>query len=149
MASFTLTKTVDAPPETVFDVITDHRGYPDLTPIRRVELEREGDPPPNGLGTIRVMHIAGPPLREEVTVYERPNRFAYKILTGAPLRDHLGHVTLEPIAGGTLVTYRIDATPVPVAGHAFVAALRAIAIPGLLRGVKREAERRAGAAATV
>jgi uncharacterized protein YndB with AHSA1/START domain len=148
MPSFTLTKTVDAPPEIVFDILTDHRGYPKITPIRRVELEREGQPAPNGLGAIRVMHLAGPPLREEITTYERPSRFAYKILSGAPLRDHLGDVTLEPIAGGTLVTYRVDAKPVPVAGHAFVGALRAVAIPGLLRGLKREAEQRAGAAAT-
>jgi uncharacterized protein YndB with AHSA1/START domain len=149
MASFTLTKTVDAPPEAVFDVITDHRGYSDITPVRRVDLEREGEPAPNGVGAIRVLHAAGPPMREEITVYERPTRFAYKILSGAPVRDHLGQVTLEPIAGGTLVTYRIDATPaVPVVGRAFVGLLKAAVIPALLRGVKREAERRAGAAAT-
>jgi uncharacterized protein YndB with AHSA1/START domain len=45
-----------APPQTVFDVLTDHRGYAEYTPLRRVELEREGDPPPNGVGAIRVLH---------------------------------------------------------------------------------------------
>jgi hypothetical protein len=149
MASFTLTKTVDAPPEVVFDVITDHRGYADISPIRRVDMEREGDPAPNGLGAIRVLHLAGPPLREEITVYERPTTFEYRILSGAPLRGHVGHVTLERIAGGTLVTYRIDGTPAPpVVGHAFMGALRTAAVPALLRGVKREAERRAAGAAT-
>lgn len=148
MASFTLTKTVDAPPEIVFDVITDHRGYADISPLRRVDIERAGEPAPNGVGAIRALHSVGPPLREEITIYERPTAFEYRILSGAPLRDHAGHVTLERIAGGTLITYRIDATPAPpVVGHAFLTALRTAAVPALLRGVKREAERRAAGAA--
>ena len=55
MASFSLAKEIKAPPELVFEVLTDHRGYPDLTPLRRVDLEREGEPAPNGVGAIRVL----------------------------------------------------------------------------------------------
>src|ERR1700761_7518598 len=96
MASFTLERRVNAPPEVVFDVLTDHRGYSKITPMRRVELEREGDPAPNGVGAIRVLHSVGPPLREEILVYRPPTRFAYTVISGAPLRDHMGTVELTP-----------------------------------------------------
>jgi len=50
MAEFTLTRHIDASAEVVFDAITNHRRYSDYTPIRRVEIEREGDTEPNGKG---------------------------------------------------------------------------------------------------
>ena len=34
MANFTLTRAIAAPPEVVFDTITDHPSYPEFTPIR-------------------------------------------------------------------------------------------------------------------
>jgi uncharacterized protein YndB with AHSA1/START domain len=135
-----------APPQTVFDVLTDHRGYAEYTPLRRVELEREGDPPPNGVGAIRVLHAVGPPLREEVVTYEPPTRFAYRLLSGAPVRDHVGTVTLEPDGSGTRVVYALDTTPtVPLVGGAVLAVVR-LSIRSLLKGVVDEAERRPAAA---
>ena len=77
MASFTFTREIAAPPETVFDVLTDHRGYAELTPLRKSELEREGEPAPNGVGAIRKLTAVGPPMREEVIAYEAPSRFSY------------------------------------------------------------------------
>ena len=96
MASFTYVRQVAAPPEVVFDVLTDHRRYPEITALRKAELEREGEPAPNGLGAVRVLTVAGPPMREEVIAYEPPFRFAYKILSGLPVRDHVGTVELQP-----------------------------------------------------
>lgn len=143
MASFTFVREIGAPPETVFDVLTDHRGYADLTPLRRVELEREGEPAPNGVGSIRVLTALGPPLREETIVYRRPTRFSYKVLSGLPVRDHVGTVMLEAAGEGTKVTYAVRMTPtVPVAGFAVVAAVKQ-AIKSLLKGVVTESERRA------
>jgi len=101
MASFRLEKQVAAAPETVFEVMTDHRGYAKMTMLRRSELEREGEPAPNGLGAIRKLSAAGPPLREEVIAYEPPSRFSYALLSGLPVRDHVGTISLEPRDGGT------------------------------------------------
>lgn len=143
MASFTLVREADAPPEVVFDVLTDHRRYAEITRLRKTELEREGDPAPNGVGAIRVLRAVGPPIREEVVVYERPSRFSYKVLSGLPLRDHLGTVSLEPSDGGARVTYALKATPtVPVAGKLVMIGLKR-AVTELLDGVVSEAERRA------
>ncbi|HET6570610.1 MAG TPA: SRPBCC family protein [Solirubrobacterales bacterium] len=147
MASFTLVREIDAPPETVFDVLTDHRRYVEMTPLRRSELEREGEPAPNGVGAIRVLHSLGPPLREEVIVYDRPRRFSYKVLSGAPIRDHLGTVQLAARGDGTRLTYSVRMTPtVPLGGRLVVAVVKR-GIEQLLNGVTAEAERHAPAGA--
>jgi uncharacterized protein YndB with AHSA1/START domain len=143
MASFTFARQVAAPPEVVFEVLVDHRRYAEITPLRRSELEREGDPAPNGAGAIRVLHLIGPPLREEVLTYEEPSRFSYKLLSGAPLRDHVGTVELVPEGGGTKVTYAVRTMPtVPLIGSVAVAVSKR-AVKQLFDGIVTESERRA------
>ncbi len=143
MASFTFMRQVAAPPETVFAVLTEHHLYAEITPMRKSILEREGEPPPNGVGAIRVLTSAGPPLREEVIGYEPPSRFSYKLLSGAPLRDHVGTVELTPQDGGTKVVYAVRTTPtLPLVGAAVVGVVRQ-AIKALLNGIVKESERRA------
>jgi uncharacterized protein YndB with AHSA1/START domain len=143
MASFTYVRQVAAPPEIVFDVLTDHRRYTEITPLRRAELEREGEPAPNGLGAIRVLGLAGPPMREEVIAYDPPHRFSYTVLSGLPFRDHVGTVELSASDGGTKVVYAIRTTPtLPLGGFAAIAVLKQ-AIKRLLVGVAKESERRA------
>jgi uncharacterized protein YndB with AHSA1/START domain len=143
MASFKYVRQVAAPPETVFDVLTDHRRYPEITPLRKATLEREGEPDPNGVGAIRALTVAGPPIREEVLAYERPRRFSYKLLSGLPVRDHVGTVELAAADGGTEVTYAVKTTPtLPFGGPVFMLFLKK-AIRDLLGGVAKESERRA------
>ncbi len=145
MAEFTLTRRIAARPEVVFDAITDHRRYSDYTRIRRAELEREGDFEPNGVGAIRALHLLGPPMRERVIAFERPRRFSYELLSGLPVRDHVGTVTLEPDGSGTAMSYRVVTTPtLPIGGFVVAAAFRS-AISGLMDGVEREAEGRVAA----
>jgi uncharacterized protein YndB with AHSA1/START domain len=145
MASFTFVRRIAAPPETVFEVLTDHRGYAAITPLRRSELEREGEPAPNGVGAIRVLTAVGPPLREEVLAYQPPTRFSYKLLSGLPVRDHVGTVELSPEGEGTRLVYAVRTIPtVPLVGFAVVAVLKQ-AIKGLADGVSAESERRAAA----
>lgn len=143
MASFRYVRQVAAPPEVVFDVLTDHRRYTEITPLRRAELEREGDPAPNGLGAIRALSAApGPPMREEVIAYERPTRFSYKILSGLPVRDHVGTVELKAADGGTELVYAVKTTPtIPLSGPIFMAILKK-AIRDLIAGVAKESENR-------
>src|SRR3954453_22609864 len=111
MASFTLVREIAAPPETIFEVLVDHRAYASITPLRRSELEREGKPSPNGAGAIRVLGSVGPPLREEILTYENPHRFSYKLLSGLPVRDHVGTVELTPGEEGTKMIYAVRTMP--------------------------------------
>lgn len=145
MASFTFQRQVAAPPETVFEVLTDHARYSEITPLRKSRLEREGEPAPNGVGSIRVLSAVGPPLREETIAYERPTRFSYTLLSGLPVRDHVGTVELRPQDGGTEVVYAVRTQPtLPLAGGAVVAVVKQ-GVKALLDGVAKESERRASA----
>jgi uncharacterized protein YndB with AHSA1/START domain len=145
MASFTFTREVAAPPEVIFEVLTDHRRYSELTPLRKSVLEREGDPAPNGLGAIRKLTAVGPALREEVIGYQPPSRFSYTLLSGLPVRDHVGTVELTPNGSGTKMVYAVRTHPtVPVVGPVIVAVVKQ-AVKGLVDGVVAESERRAAA----
>jgi uncharacterized protein YndB with AHSA1/START domain len=145
VASFTFTREIAAPPETVFEVLTDHRRYNELTPLRKAELEREGEPAPNGVGAIRKLTAVGPALREEVLAYEAPSRFSYTLLSGLPVRDHVGTVELKGDGGRTSMVYAVRTQPtIPVVGVVVIAAIKQ-GIKGLIDGVAKESERRAAA----
>ena len=147
MATFTLSADIAAPADTVFDVLTDHRGYAGITPLRSSTLEREGAPDPNGVGAIRALALAGPPIREEITAFQRPSHFAYRALSGIPAREHAGSVDLTPRGTRTSLTWRVDSTPkLPVPDGVWAALVKPV-INQLLKGVVNESERRARAAA--
>lgn len=143
MASFTFQRQIAAPPQTVFDVLTEHERYAAITPMRKSVLEREGDPAPNGVGAIRVLSSVGPPLREEVIAYQPPSRFSYKLLSGAPLRDYVGTVELSADGDGTRMVYGVRTAPtLPLVGGAVIGVVKQ-AIKALIKGISTESERRA------
>ena len=112
MVEFTLTQTTTAPIEKVFDALTDHRLFAEYVPVlRRSTLDREGVPAPNGLGAVRRLEAVGPAIVEEIIEYERPTRYAYKLIAGAPVRDHVGTVSLRESGTGTEVTWHLVSTP--------------------------------------
>ena len=149
MAKLTISHHIAAPPEAVFDTLTDARRYPDFTPIRRVEMEVEGEEAPNGVGAIRALHLLGPPVRERVLAHERPVRFEFEVLSGAPpIRSYRGWQTFEPEGAGTRVIYSIEMEPrLPGTGMAAGAAVRS-AVELLMRLADREARGRAAASAS-
>jgi uncharacterized protein YndB with AHSA1/START domain len=143
MANFTLTRAIAAPPEVVFDTITDHPSYPEFTPIRRAVLEREGEGAANGVGAIRALHVLGPPIRERVLDYRRPDRFSYEVLSGVPVRSQVGTVTIEASPGGSVMRYELEVEPLLPGTGAVVSLVAKAAIGRLMAGVAAEAERRA------
>jgi hypothetical protein len=94
--------------------VSDGSGWSRWGAWRETSLEREGSPPPDGVGAIRVLvseargltgrHIVS---REEVTEYDPPSRFGYKLLSGLPLRDYNASITLaDAPGGGTDITWQ-------------------------------------------
>ena len=142
MIEFTLKQTSTAPIETVFDAITDHRGIANTVwTVRRSTLDREGTPAPNGVGAVRRLTAVGPPIVEEIIDYERPSRYAYKLLSGAPVRDHVGTVELREAGTGTEVTWHLRSTPkIPGLGLLLGPLLKKV-IGDLLKGGIASAER--------
>ncbi len=85
-------------------------------------------------------------MREEVIAYEAPSRFSYTVLSGLPVRDHVGTVELTDEGGKTKMVYAVRTQPtLPVVGPVVVAAIKQ-AIKGLIDGVAAESERRSSAA---
>ncbi len=142
MIEFTLTRNTSAPIETVFDALTDHANYKNISPLRISELVVPGDKEPNGVGALRRMGLIGPTQTEEVTVFERPTRFGYRLRSGLPVRDHTGTVELARAAAGTRITYTVRSTPsLPIPGLGFVLELiLRQGIAGLLKGIVRATE---------
>jgi uncharacterized protein YndB with AHSA1/START domain len=112
MVEFTLTKTTTAPIEKVFDALTNHRGIADYVAlVRRSTLDREGTPAPNGVGAVRRIEALGPAIVEEIIEYQRPSGYAYKLISGAPVRDHVGRVSLREAGTGTEASWHLRSTP--------------------------------------
>jgi uncharacterized protein YndB with AHSA1/START domain len=143
MIEFTLTRTTTAPIETVFNTLTDHRAIADYVwAVRRSTLDREGDPAPNGVGAIRRLEAVGPPVVEEIIDYQRPVRYAYKLLSGAPVRDHVGTVELRESGTGTEVSWHLRSTAkIPGLDWLLAPVLRRV-IGELFKGAIAAAERR-------
>jgi uncharacterized protein YndB with AHSA1/START domain len=136
--TYTFTATASVPPSVVWDVLTDHAGMSRWTPLRRVEMEAGGTPEANGVGAVRALHLVGPPLREQVTAFEKPRRMGYRLLSGLPVRDYTGEVLLEPTGDGTRIRWTISFSPIiPGAQFPIAAAIRSTT-----RSLGKEASRR-------
>ena len=119
----------NAPREAVWRIVSDASGWSRWGGWTETKLEREGTPPPDGVGAIRVLtsETRRPIVsREEVTEYEPPSRFAYKLLSsGLPLRNYEASITLtQADMGGTDIVWRSEFDPkVPLTGGFFRRAL--------------------------
>jgi hypothetical protein len=134
-----------APREAVWRVVADAGGWSRWGAWRAAEIEREGTPPPAGLGAIKVLtsETRRPVVsREEVTVFEPPSRFGYKLLSGLPLRDYNATIALtEAAGGGTEIAWRSQFDPkIPLTGAFFRRALQRF-IQDTAERLAREAER--------
>jgi uncharacterized protein YndB with AHSA1/START domain len=106
-----LEQRVAAPPAQVFELYADHRGWTRWAGVKEVVLRQEGDPAPNGLGAIRVIRASGIAIEEEITAYEPGKRIGYRLVAGAPVRDHSGDVRFEPDGAGTRIVWTIRFEP--------------------------------------
>lgn len=128
MAQIVLEKTLNAPIEHVFELLSDHAAYANnFRGVTRSELKREGAPDPNGLGAVRA--IATGPIRfeEEITAFDRPVRMDYLIVSvNAPVEHEGGSIRLEPAGEGTHVLWTSTFTATtPVVGRPMEAVLAA------------------------
>jgi uncharacterized protein YndB with AHSA1/START domain len=97
MKTVTVTRTLNAPIEQVFDVIADHANYKQFPGIRDSKLVREGRTEKNGVGAVREIDAGKAWFQEEITAYERPRRLDYLIVKSRPpLKHEGGSVRLEP-----------------------------------------------------
>ncbi len=109
--------TVAAPRPAVWKVFTDHLGWMRWAGVKEVVLRQQGDPPPNGLGAIRVVRSGGVAVEEEVTGFDPPKRLTYRLVAGFPVRDHQAEVLFDVCDSGTRLTWRVRFEPwIPFTG---------------------------------
>ncbi|MGE0878146.1 MAG: SRPBCC family protein [Acidimicrobiia bacterium] len=107
-ASYAVRAHSAAPATVVFDVVAAADRWNERLPFRISRFEREGTPPPGGLGAIRCFGPGiGRPSREEVVLYEPPHRFSYTLLSGAiPLKRYRSDIVLtDDGTGGTDISW--------------------------------------------
>jgi uncharacterized protein YndB with AHSA1/START domain len=123
---------IAAPPSQVWPVVADHEGITRWMPVREVVRRRSGSAEPNGVGAICTIRGMGFVVEERVTCWKPGERLEYVLTEGAPLRDHLGEMVLEPAEGGTLVGWYVRFRPlIPGTGFLIERLVRA----GLARGL--------------
>ena len=107
-SSFTLTRTLEAPPGRVWEVV----GNPgaSIGPEVDVQVERPGAA--DGTGMIRVVRVGRSTIREEITSVGPGRQLRYRLLDGAPVREYVSGVALDRRSGGgTHVRWDVRFTP--------------------------------------
>lgn len=101
MASTIYTEIIEAPPEEVFDLIADVESFKDLSSIIK-EVRLVGERRYRWRVEVMGMSFGW---TADVVEFTRPSRFAWQSFEGTFNR---GSYTLEPVEGGTRVTYEIE-----------------------------------------
>jgi uncharacterized protein YndB with AHSA1/START domain len=99
---------IDAPPRTVFAIVSDHANlFRWLPGIRQVNVNRGHATVRDGVGTIRYLHTGVNTIREYIIAYHPPHLMAYSIEQNALIIDHVSVVYLEPERyGGTHILWQ-------------------------------------------
>jgi len=139
MRTVRVERTLEAPIETAFDLLTDHAEYKRFRAVHGSKLLTEGRTERNGVGAVREVIIR--PLRfiEEVTAFERPTLLSYLITDiNVPFEHQGGTIMLEPIDSGTRAVWTSTLrVPIPVIGGAVE---RLVWDPALSRGFRQVLE---------
>jgi hypothetical protein len=134
-----------APVAVIWPLVGEADRWKEWSFLTRSELERVGDPIPDGVGAVRRFTRYGIGSREEVTAWEPPGHLGYRILSGFPVREYRADVTLTPEGSGTLITWSASFDPlVPGTGRLMTLVLRQL-LSRFATGAARYGEQRAEA----
>jgi len=114
--------TSPAPVDAVWALLADATTWPAWSDFASAEIERPGADAPQGVGSRRRFAYGRTRSYEEIVAFEPPRHVAYTLLSGLPLRDYRGDVTLTPTAdGGTDIHWQSQFRPkIPGTGAAVV-----------------------------
>ena len=111
--SYEITARSSASPEHVFQLLADATTWPTWggRMIGHASWEREGTPPPGGVGAIR--KVGSWPIfgHEQVVASEPPTHHAYTMVKGNPVKNYRADVYLKEENGGTTITWNASFDP--------------------------------------
>jgi hypothetical protein len=143
--AFASSTRVHAPVDVVWSVMTDHVRWARWGTSKRVTIERPGVPSPNGLGAVRCFHAGPVKVREEVTAWEPPTHFAYRLNTRTLTKHYRSDMLLVAAPDGTTVLEWSSSFEPRLPGTAWL--VRRVfekAVRGFAAGIAREAAEEAG-----
>ena len=109
MNTLTLTRSIDAPVDRVWEIV----GSPGVSPGPGVDVRVERAGAPDGTGLARAVKVGVVTAHEEITGVDPGRALRYRMTAGAPVRDYTGSVTLEKSGtGGTLVSWTAAFRPI-------------------------------------
>ena len=94
-----------APIEAVWARVADITTWSQWGQWDETTRERDGVPAPDGVGAHRRFRRGRRVHTEEVVAFQPPLRLAYEVREGLPVRDYHAEVVLEPVGGGTRITW--------------------------------------------
>lgn len=128
-------KRVPLTAEQVWATLSNHTGMSTWSPGISVTMERGGDSDYNGVGAIRRVAGPGQVIREEITEFNPPHKLAYRALSGIPLRDYHGEVTIQPRNGvpGSLITWQLSTSTESRVARVLLAGMSRMFVSSLVR----------------
>jgi uncharacterized protein YndB with AHSA1/START domain len=107
-------RTIAASPERVFEWLTDPVNLTSAPLFLKSRWRDDSTPP--GVGAVREVSVAGVWLREEVTAYDAPRTYSYRVVRSFPACEHEGGtITFTPSGEGTHVDW-ISTFTIPARG---------------------------------
>ena len=106
-----VTRHSSATPAALFALLVDGETWPRWSPIEAFDLERTGDPRPEGVGAIRVFRRGRTTGRDQIVEVVPDRRLGYRSLSGLPVRDYRAKVDLEPDGDGTTIRWEASFVP--------------------------------------
>ncbi len=119
MANFTLTRTISAPVDKVWAIGGDFMKAPG--PGVEVKVEKRGNSWDN-VGAERTITIGKVKVREWLETVGPGKAFSYKILSGAPMKDHLARAMFTAKGSFTEIRWEVAFTP-KIPGTGWIIAL--------------------------
>lgn len=144
MVSIDVQRTLNAPIDEVFAMLTDHENYKQFRGIDDSALVREGKTEKNGLGAQRRIKAGPVTFFEDVVAFDRPTLFEYRIVKMTPplLQHELGRVELSDNNGKTDVRWISESSVrIPLLGRFIASRLSADghkAFGGILRSIEKK-----------
>ena len=139
MAGATRSIVINAPPDKVFDVITNYERYGDFLP----EVKKVSTSARNGSQVKLHYEISlVKTIRYTILVTEeRPKRMSWTFVEGEVMKDNKGSWVLEPEGEGkTKATYTVDVTVGALVPKAIINGLVDQSLPKMMEAFKRRAE---------
>ncbi|MFY0577942.1 type II toxin-antitoxin system RatA family toxin [Cystobacter fuscus] len=139
MAGASRSIVINAPPEKLFDVITQYEKYPEfLSEVKKIRvLERKEN-------SVKIQYEVDviKTIRYTILVTEdRPKRMSWTFVEGEVMKDNKGSWVLEPDGEGrTKATYTVELALGPLVPKAIVNSLTESSLPKMLDSFKRRAE---------